>query len=407
MALYSASDLSNDTYYRAKVACYIDTIVDDPANNQSTINWYFKVSDGNSNYGGYNYNNPDGQGGRLKGSVGIGTAVGDAAISGTYTYNAAGTTYGSYDFGDGVISSPYFPRTTGTYAAIITHDTATGKANVSMTGTFTGGSGPAGTATATIGSTALTDFSGPGTPAAPTVTRSGSTPGTITITSASTTSGSTSITKYQYSVSTSSTGTGTPGTLSGATPVSVTSTTGYYVKTRAISWDGGEGSWGYGAWSPTTFIAGIPTAPGTPSISNVVANSLTLTWTAPSSDGGATVSSYKVQVSTDNGSTWTTKTTGITFPTTLTANLTGLAIAATYKFRIIATNSTGDSAAGTASVAQFISAYGYRYDGSTFIPITNAKIYVGVGGPGADANGWRTVQNIQKYGSGGWTSLQA
>jgi hypothetical protein len=138
-----------------------------------------------------------------------------------------------------------------------------------------------------------------------------------------------------------------------------------------------------------------------------VANSLTLTWTAPSSDGGATVSSYKVQVSTDNGSTWTTKTTGITFPTTLTANLTGLAIAATYKFRIIATNSTGDSAAGTASVAQFISAYGYRYDGSTFIPITNAKIYVGVGGPGADANGWRTVQNIQKYGSGGWTSLQA
>jgi hypothetical protein len=396
----SDSDLTNDSYNRGKVAINLLTATPDPNNNQTTITWNVVVSDGNSSYGGYNYNSPSGSGGRATGTITAATVVGDSSISGTSTYTSA---YGSYDFGSGVISSPYFPRTSSTYTAIIAHDTTTGQANVTGKATFDGGTGPAGDASASTGSVALTDFSGPGTPAAPTVTRLSSSPATLNILSASTTSGSASITRYEYSISESSGGTGTPGTLSGTTAVSVTATTGYYVKTRAISWDGGEGSWGYGAWSPTTFVAGIPTAPGTPSISNVVANSLTLTWTAPSSNGGAAVSSYKVQATTNDGSTWTTIKTGVTG---LTTNLTGLTIAATYKFRIIAVNSTGDSDAGTASVAQFISAYGYRYNGTAMTPITSAKIYVGVGGPGADANGYRAVQSVKKYTATGWQSLE-
>ncbi len=397
----SDSDLTNDSYNRAKVTINILTATPDPNNNQTTITWNVVVSDGNTSYGGYNYNSPNGDGGRATGTITAATVVGNSSISGTSTYTSS---YGSYDFGSNVISSPYFPRTSSTYTAVITHDTITGQANVTGKATFDGGTGPAGSASASTGVKALTDFSSPGTPIAPTVTRLSSSPQTLNILSDAVTSGSASLSRYEYSISSSPTETGTPGTLSGTTPVTVTKTIGYYVKTRAISWDGGEGSWGYGAWSPTTFVAGVPTAPGTPSISNLVANSLTLTWTAPSSDGGATVSSYKVQATTNNGTTWTTIKTGITG---LTTNLTGLTIAATYKFRIIAVNSTGDSDAGSESVSQFISAYGYRYNGTSFVPITNAKIFVGIGGPGADANGWRTVQNVQKYTSSGWQPLQS
>lgn len=394
----SASDLTNDAYTRGKVTINLLTATPDPANNKTVITWNVVVSDGNTSYGGFSYNNPSGTGAYASGTL---AASNGGTMSGTSSVN---TGYQSYDFGSNTVPSPYFPRTLGTYTATVTHSSSTGAAYITASAVLQGNADPLGYASASTGALALTDFAGPGTPVAPTVTRLSSSPGTLNILSASATSGSVpTIARYEYSISTSSTGTGTPGTLSGTTPVSVTATTGYYVKTRAISWDGGEGSWGYGAWSPTTFVAGIPTAPGTPSISNVVANSLTLTWTAPSSDGGATVSSYKVQATTDNGTTWTTIKTGIAG---LTTNLTGLTIAATYKFRIIAVNSTGDSDAGTASDAQFISAYGYRYDGSSPVPITSAKIYVGIGGPGADANGFRTVQSVQKYTASGWQPLE-
>ncbi len=401
----SAYDLTNDSYNRGKVTINLITATPDPANNKTVITWNVVVSDGNTSYGGYSYNNPSGSGAYATGTVTAsnGGTVALTPISTNPTVYPINTGYQSYDFGSGVVSSPYFPRTLGTYTATVTHSSTTGAATVTGSAVLQGNQDPLGYASASTGAVSLTNFDGPGTPVAPTVTRLSSSPGTLNILSATTTSGSTSITRYEYSISTSSTGTGTPGTLSGTTPVSVTATTGYYVKTRAITWDGGEGSWGYGAWSPTTFVAGIPTAPGTPSISNVVANSLTLTWTAPSSDGGAAVSSYKVQATTDDGTTWTTIKTGVAG---LTTSLTGLTIAATYKFRIIAVNSTGDSAAGTASSAQFISAYGYRYDGSSPVPITSAKIYVGVGGPGADANGFRTVQSVQKYTASGWQPLE-
>jgi hypothetical protein len=60
----------------------------------------------------------------------------------------------------------------------------------------------------------------------------------------------------------------------------------------------------------------------------------------------------------------------------------------------------------------FLSAYGYRFSGTyPPTPVNLAKIYVGIGGIGADANGWRTVQNAKRYvanagsGSPGWIDL--
>lgn len=383
------TDLSNDSLNRAKVSLTLTESATNPNSNTSTLSWTAAVQDGNTSYGGYNYDQ------------GSWTVI----VEGVTKATATGK---SYDFGSGVISSPYFPRSaSGTVT--VTHD-SDGTAEATASIIFDGESNPAGAAATSWTSASpfvLSTFDGPGTPAAPTLTRLESSPTSIGVTSATTTSGDASITRYEYDYSTNGTswgsnitslGASTSGTISG-----LTSTQGYYVRTRAISYAGIVNGWGYGAWSPSTFKAGIPSQPGQPVISNLVTNNLTLTWTAPSTNGGATISSYRVQATTNGGANWATIKMDITSTTT---NLTGLTIGATYQFRIVAINSTGYSEASDPTAELLISAYGYRYNGTTFTAITNAKIYVGIGGIGADANGWRTVENVKKYTASGWTPLE-
>ncbi len=380
------TDLSNDSYNRAKVSLTLTESATSPSTNTSTVSFTAAVQDGNTSYGGYAYSN---------GSWNV-------TIDGVVKYSASGE---SYDFGSGVISSPYFPRSRSS-TVTVTHD-PDGTASITASMWFDGADAPAGYASVSWSSGSpfnLTTFTGPGTPTAPSLTRSVST--SIGVTSATTTAGSAPITRYEYDYSTDGTswgshvtslGSGTTGTITG-----LTSTQGYYVRTRAISYAGIVDGWGYGDWSASTFIAGVPSTPDAPTISNVVTNTLTLTWTAPAGNG-ATISSYRIEATTDDEATWSTLASGIA---STTYNATGLTIAATYKFRIIAINSTGESSPGSSSAAQFISAYGYRYSGTSFAPIVGAKIYVGLGGPGADAEGYRTVQSVQKYTATGWKPLE-
>ncbi len=155
--------------------------------------------------------------------------------------------------------------------------------------------------------------------------------------------------------------------------------------------------------SSTVTIYGVPFAVSAPTISNVSTTSLTLSWTPPGINGSPIIY-YVIEATTDDGNSWSVIESNVT---QTYKNLTGLTIAATYKFRIIAISAVGPSPDGTVSVAQFISAYGYRFTNtSTTTPIVTAKIYVGIGGSGADENGYRSVQNIKKYTSGGWISLE-
>jgi len=84
----------------------------------------------------------------------------------------------------------------------------------------------------------------------------------------------------------------------------------------------------------------VPTAPGTPT-ATAGNGSVTVSWSAPSSTGGAAITGYTVTSS--SGQTCTT--------TALSCIVTGLTNGSSYTFTVVATNTVGDSAASSASAA--------------------------------------------------------
>jgi hypothetical protein len=98
---------------------------------------------------------------------------------------------------------------------------------------------------------------------------------------------------------------------------------------------------GQSPWSGSSYLyatAAKPTAPGTPVLSDNH-GSISLTWSAPTSSGGDTVT-YKVEELTNQGS-WSEVATGLTSPT---YTYQGTTAKNTYCFAIIASNSAGQSA---------------------------------------------------------------
>jgi surface protein len=90
--------------------------------------------------------------------------------------------------------------------------------------------------------------------------------------------------------------------------------------------------------------AGLPTSVnGTSGDSQV-----SLTWNAPTSDGGSAITDYLIQYSSNSGSSWTTFADGTS--TNTTATVTGLTNGSAYDFQVAAVNS-----AGTGSYAQTVS----------------------------------------------------
>ena len=85
------------------------------------------------------------------------------------------------------------------------------------------------------------------------------------------------------------------------------------------------------------------TVPGAPTITTVVGADaqVTVTWTAPADDGGATISSYTATAVEDATKHCTTA--------TLSCAVTGLANGTAYTFRVVATNSAGPGPASAAS----------------------------------------------------------
>ncbi|NCX18625.1 MAG: fibronectin type III domain-containing protein, partial [Acidimicrobiia bacterium] len=108
---------------------------------------------------------------------------------------------------------------------------------------------------------------------------------------------------------------------------------------------------GYGPNSDSTepMTPLTPAVPGAPL--NLVGVALPavveLDWDAPTSDGGAPITDYVVEYSTDSGSTWTTFTDGTS--TTTFASLRGLTVGTAHVFRVSAVNSSGRGVASSVS----------------------------------------------------------
>jgi hypothetical protein len=235
------------------------------------------------------------------------------------------------------------------------------------------------------GTLTLTDFSRPPSapPSSPTVTRA-SDGLSLTITSAVAES-AVSVSDYEAQFQAVGSSTWTPVSLGtdrvGTTSVP-SSTSSYHVETRAIS---SEGS---GGWSATTTIAGLPTAPASISTSRTGRN---VTVTSGSSTGTG-ITSYSVQYSTNDGSTWSSAVTMVS----QTHTYASLTAGQTYLFRTYSTNSIGNSAT-TVSSSVFVPAGGRRFDGSTFTPTATAKRW--------DGSAWVDITTAKRWTGTTWGDL--
>ena len=193
-------------------------------------------------------------------------------------------------------------------------------------------------------------------PSAPTI--SSVTAGDATLTVAFTHASTASLTMIEYSTDGGITwrarSVGANGSPVGS-PLTITTRSGdeaplqngtmYLVRLRAVS--------AAGAGAESNLVSATPvTTPGAPTNISVAAGTLSLSvaFTAPTSTGGSTITTY--QYSTDNGATWRTRTTGTTAsPLVITTQSLGnaaLVAGTSYQVRIRAVNAVGPGAASAA-----------------------------------------------------------
>jgi outer membrane protein OmpA-like peptidoglycan-associated protein len=183
--------------------------------------------------------------------------------------------------------------------------------------------------------------------------------------------GGSSITGYsvQYSTDGGSTWTTSScsGTSTSCTVTGLTNGTSYIFQVAATN-SVGTGSYSSSSASvtphPATTVAGAPTNV-TVTNGNV---SATISWTAPSSDGGSTILSYAVTAS-PGGATCTTSAT--------TCSISGLTAGVAYNYYVIATNAVGNSAHSssvTATAELQVNVASFRFNAASLTVSLKAQI---------------------------------
>ncbi len=123
-------------------------------------------------------------------------------------------------------------------------------------------------------------------------------------------------------------------TATSVTVTGLTNGTGYLFQVAAVN------NAGIGTYAQSTLLTPRTVADAVTGLAGTAGDGqVTLTWTAPLSDGGSAITDYSIQFSSDAGVTWTT------FPdavSTLTsATVTGLTNGTSYLFEVAAANSAG------------------------------------------------------------------
>ena len=201
----------------------------------------------------------------------------------------------------------------------------------------TGGSESAATTTTTVAPVVV-----PGTPATPTRV-AGNLQVTVSVTAGSGgTPTSYTITKSTTSGGTYSTGCTITGASGSCVITGLTNGTTYFFKTTATN-SAGTSSLSTASASVTPAVS-VPDAPTIGTASGASPTSATVACTAPTSNGGATITTY---TATSNPGSKTGTLTSATCSSAIT--VTGLTTGTAYTFTVTATNSVGTSVASAAS----------------------------------------------------------
>ena len=259
------------------------------------------------------------------------------ADSHTLTYTLEGTDAASFDIVTAAASArirtktgvTYNHEAKSTYTVIVKADDSNG-----------------GTATVTVTITVTDVNEPPGRPAAPSVTATVGLSTSLDVTWTAPSNTGPAITSYdlQYRQGTSGPFTAGPQDVPGTSGAiaSLAQGTSYEVQVRATNAEG-DGEWSFeGTGQPGTTVPDAPTG--------LVATAsgptkINLSWTAPASDGGFPITGYKIEVSSDGGSSWAGHLATTGNPAT-TYSHTGLARDTTRHYRVSAINTSG---AGTPS----------------------------------------------------------
>jgi titin len=201
--------------------------------------------------------------------------------------------------------------------------------------------------------TASTAPQAPVAPATPTVARGD---GSVAVTWVAPANGGAAITGYslEYSSNSGSTWTNWSSAISSSatteTVTGLTNGTAYVFRVAATN------SIGTSAWSSSSASTSPAALPSAPTLSALTAgaNNVALTWNAPSSTGGFAITDYRIEFSSNGGSSWSTFAHTASAATSI--SVTGLTNGTSYVFKVSAVTSIGTGAASAISAAQLVAA---------------------------------------------------
>jgi len=157
-----------------------------------------------------------------------------------------------------------------------------------------------------------------------------------------------------------------------------------------------------------------PTVPTAPSLTSAAASSsqINLSWSAPSSNGGSAITGYKIDRSTDGGSTWASIVSS-TGSTSTTYSNTGLVSGTTYTYRVSAINSVGTSSSSNTVSATTSSSIGSTAPqpptSLTTTAVSSSQINLSWSTPSNNGGSAITGYKIDRSTDGGvtWSTLVA
>jgi len=127
------------------------------------------------------------------------------------------------------------------------------------------------------------------------------------------------------------------------------SSTTYTYRVSAINAIGTSSSSNTASATLSTIIT-VPSTPTGLTATAFSSSQINLSWTAPSNNGGSAITGYKIERSSNGGSTWSGLVSN-TGSTATTYSDTGLASSTTYTYRVSAINSVGTSSASNIASA--------------------------------------------------------